>query len=241
MMSGFRRVASPEWAPPFAAIWTATAGGQQQIGASLPLCAPHWVCVGRYGGLVGEKQTRRRGAALESVILEAAWQELSERGWVGFTVEGVAARSGAAKTVIYRRWSNRVALVEDMLNRARADAEVPLGSSGSIRADLLGFLEGMTAFLSTGFGDAARGVLCESSREGQPSIFEDPGIVFSVAAMVDQAVARGELKQIPSPIGVNLGHSLVMFEFLQTGMPPSRAGLVDLVDNVWLPALGAAR
>ena len=123
----------------FAVIRTVTDGGQQQLGVSVPLRAPHPVCVERYGGLVGEKQTRRRGAALESVILEAAWQELSERGWAGFTVEGVAARSGAAKTVIYRRWSNRVALVEDMLNRARADAEVPFGSSGSLRADLLGF------------------------------------------------------------------------------------------------------
>ena len=99
----------------------------------------------------------------------------------------------------------------------------------------------MTAFLATGFGDAARGVLCESSREGQPSIFEDPAIVFSVAGLIDQAVARGELKRHPSPIGVNLGHSLVMFEFLQTGMPPSRAGLIDLVDTVWLPALRSAR
>lgn len=199
------------------------------------------MCSERYGGRVGEKQTRRRGAVLESVILEAAWQELSEHGWAGFTIDRVAARAGAAKTVIYRRWSNRVALVEDMLNRARADAEVPFRSAGSLRADLLGFLEGMTGFLATGFGDAARGVLCESSRGGQPSIFKDPAIVFSVDAMVDQAVARGELQHNPSPIAVNLGHSLVMFEFLQTGIPPSRAGLVDLVDTVWLPALGATR
>jgi AcrR family transcriptional regulator len=60
---------------------------------------------------------------LEQAIVDAAWQELTERGWAGFTVEGVAARSGAAKTVIYRRWRNRVHLAQDMLLRATTDSD----------------------------------------------------------------------------------------------------------------------
>jgi AcrR family transcriptional regulator len=189
---------------------------------------------------MGEQPTRRRGAALERAILDAAWQELLEHGWTGFTIEGVASRSGAAKTVIYRRWRNKVALVEAMLTEARVAADVPSTSSGSLRTDLVGFLEGMAAFLATGFGDAIRGVLCEGDRTGQPSIFDDPAIVLAVTAVVDGAVSRGELPRSPSPLAVNLGHSLVTFEFLHTGAPPSRAALIDLVDTVWLPALGAA-
>lgn len=187
---------------------------------------------------MAEKLRRRRGAALERAILEAAWEELSERGWSGFTIDGVASRSGAAKSVLYRRWGNKVDLVEAMLTEARA-RDVPFISSGSLRTDLVGFLEGMTAFLATGFGDAVRGVMCEGDRTGQPSIFEDPAIVLSVGATVADAVARGELPRHPPPLAVNLGHSLVLFEFLHTGSPPSSSALLDLVDNIWLRALGA--
>lgn len=184
-----------------------------------------------------ERQTRRRGTVLEQAIVDAAWQELTERGWAGFTVEGVAARSGAAKTVIYRRWRNRVHLAQDMLQRASAAEDVPFRSSGSLRADLLGFLEDMSAFLRTAFGDAARGVICEGDRGAQRSIFGGVPVVSVVGEMVDQAVDRGELNRRPSAFAVNLGHAVVMSEFLHTGSPPPAAGLVELVDVAWLPAL----
>ncbi|WP_199189663.1 TetR/AcrR family transcriptional regulator [Trinickia symbiotica] len=43
-------------------------------------------------------------------ILEAAYAVLEEGGLVGFTIEGVAARAGAAKTTIYRWWPSRESL-----------------------------------------------------------------------------------------------------------------------------------
>lgn len=186
---------------------------------------------------MGAKQTRRRGPVLEQAIVDAAWQELTERGWAGFTVEGVAARSGAAKTVIYRRWRNRVHLAQDMLQRASADARIGFSSSGSLRTDLLGFLEGMSAFLGTPFGDAVRGVICDGDQAAQASILGDEVIVVEVDAMVDQAVARGELSRRPSAFAMNLGHAVVMAEFLHTGSPPSSAGLAKILDTAWLPAL----
>jgi AcrR family transcriptional regulator len=188
---------------------------------------------------MGENPTRRRGRELEVAIYEAAWLELFERGWSKFTIDGVASRSGTAKSVIYRRWSNRVELVRDMLEQAIAEAEVPFQSSGSLRADLLGFLEGMSEFLQTPYGAAARGVICEGADGSQPSLFEGPAAVLTVASMVEQAVTRGELQHPPSPIAVNLGHALVMYQFLQTGSPPTPSGLADLVDTAWLPALRA--
>ena len=41
--------------------------------------------------------TRRRGPALEEALLDAAWQELVEKGYAHFTIEGGAdrARGGA--------------------------------------------------------------------------------------------------------------------------------------------------
>ena len=68
--------------------------------------------------------TRRRGAVLEEAILTAAWDELAERGWAGFGIEGVSNRVETAKAVVYRRWRNRVELVQEMLDA---------GHGGSVR------------------------------------------------------------------------------------------------------------
>src|SRR4051812_36599778 len=60
-----------------------------------------------------EAPQRRRGAALEDAILEAAYAELSETGYSSFTVEGVAARARTGKASIYRRWPTRARLLLD--------------------------------------------------------------------------------------------------------------------------------
>jgi len=132
---------------------------------------------------VSEKQTRRRGSALDRAILDAAWEELAERGWAGFTVEGVAARSGAAKTVIYRRWRNRVHLAQEMLQVAAAAADGPFQSSGDLRTDLLRFVRDMSAFLDSPFGSAARGVICEGDLATQQSLFAGVPIVARVGSL----------------------------------------------------------
>jgi AcrR family transcriptional regulator len=183
------------------------------------------------------KQTRRRGRALEQAILDAAWQELRERGWAGFTIDGVAARSGAAKSVIYRRWHGRVDLALHLLQRSSESLEESFESSGTLRDDLLSFLRGMAQFLRSPFGDAVRGVTAEGDPRRQPSLFGDTAIVALVAEIADRAVARGELAATPPALALNLGHGLVMSEFLHTHAPPSDPGLAQFVDTIWLPAL----
>jgi AcrR family transcriptional regulator len=50
-------------------------------------------------------------AALDAALLEAAWDELGEVGYPGFTLDGVAARAGTSRPVLARRWPNRAELV----------------------------------------------------------------------------------------------------------------------------------
>ena len=47
------------------------------------------------------------------LILHAALEELGDVGYGAFTVESVAARSGVAKSTIYRHWSDKLALIAD--------------------------------------------------------------------------------------------------------------------------------
>src|SRR6185503_19136250 len=52
-------------------------------------------------------KTRRRGAALEGALLDAAWAELLRGGYSAFTIESVALRARTSRPVIARRWSSR--------------------------------------------------------------------------------------------------------------------------------------
>ena len=46
---------------------------------------------------------RRRGPALEEALLDAAWTELTERGYDEMTIDAVAVRAGTSRAVLYRR------------------------------------------------------------------------------------------------------------------------------------------
>ena len=56
------------------------------------------------------KSTRRRGAALEKVLLQVAWEQLVAVGYKNFTLEAVADGARTSRPVIYRRWANRAEL-----------------------------------------------------------------------------------------------------------------------------------
>src|SRR3984957_12721119 len=89
---------------------------------------------------VDDKQTRRRGAELESAILDAAWEQLTAEGYEHFTIDTVTARARTSKPVIYRRWKTR----EDLLRapaRPRGAADLPaVPDTGTLRGDLLALL-----------------------------------------------------------------------------------------------------
>ena len=190
-------------------------------------------------GLAREKRPRRRGRVLEEAILDAAWAELDERGWSGFTVDGVAARSGAAKSVIYRRWSGRVELAHALLARERLSAAQSVELSDDLRTDLLAFLRGMAEFLRGPFGDASRGIAIEGDPGNHVGLFGGAVLVARIGQIVEEARARGEIGGSPPPLALNVGVAVVMWEFIHTHRPPTDAGLEELVDRVWLPALRA--
>jgi len=78
---------------------------------------------------------RPRCDRTRQAIMTAAYALLLERGLAGFSIEGVAARAGAAKTTIYRWWPSKGALaVEAFL--AAMEPVLPFPDTGSPIADL---------------------------------------------------------------------------------------------------------
>lgn len=90
-------------------------------------------------------QTRRRGAALESALLTAAWDELMERGYEGLSLDSVAARAGTSRPVLARRWSDRRDLVIAAVRHWAEHNRLPVPDTGTLRGDLLAYLEDKSA------------------------------------------------------------------------------------------------
>ncbi|MGW4395767.1 TetR/AcrR family transcriptional regulator [Amycolatopsis nivea] len=187
---------------------------------------------------------RRRGAALENAITDAAWEVLVEQGYHGFTHETVAARAGTSKPVLYRRWPRR----EDLLvaTLARHWRPIDLPDTGSLREDALALLRTV---------NAERSRLVILLRIQLADYFRETGTSFGelrsrllpedrtppFATIVDRAVERGELTAAPRPERVvNLPFDLVRHDMLMAmGEVPDQA-IVEIVDTVWLPLLGLA-
>lgn len=87
---------------------------------------------------------RREGAGDE--ILRVARELLAESGYRDFNVDVVAARSGIAKTTIYRRWPSKAALV--------AAAIVPPAIAAPEAGELLHETARLLALLRDADGDA---------------------------------------------------------------------------------------
>lgn len=79
---------------------------------------------------------RPRSTASRAAILKAAYQILRERGFAGFTVEGVAARAGAGKATIYRWWRTKGTLAIEAFLVAIAPRMDSIPPTDSAIADL---------------------------------------------------------------------------------------------------------
>lgn len=71
--------------------------------------------------------------------MSAAAELLQEGGIAAVTVDAVTARSGVAKTTIYRQWPSRTALVVALLGELAPALPEP-NTRGPLRAELIGLL-----------------------------------------------------------------------------------------------------
>jgi AcrR family transcriptional regulator len=77
---------------------------------------------------------RPRDPALEDRVFRAAIDVFGQKGWAGFTIDGVAKAAGVGKASLYLRWNSKQQLLFDALV-ARAGIDVDV-DTGDIRTDL---------------------------------------------------------------------------------------------------------
>jgi AcrR family transcriptional regulator len=147
--------------------------------------------------------SRKRGAALEDAILEAAFAELSEVGYTAFTVEGVAARAHTGKASIYRRWPTKQELVMDaMLARLPTPEQcgivLHVDDSVTTVVALQGVARAIGSVITGPAGDVMRAIKCEAVGDPElAKLIDDRFQAPRRAAMLEllrRGVARGEVR-----------------------------------------------
>jgi AcrR family transcriptional regulator len=138
---------------------------------------------------------RPRSEEARRKALAAATDLIVERGVGNLSIEEVAARSGVAKTTIYRHWPERASLIIDTVRATFEHVGTP--DTGSVRDDLLAFFGGLIrADLS---GKHARLMPClidAASRDPEIELLLDrigAERQQPVRTIVERAQARGEL------------------------------------------------
>lgn len=98
-------------------------------------------------GTMARSPGRKRDDATCQTILRTAYEMIAAEGYHALTIEGVAARSGAGKSTIYRWWPSKAALAADAF-LAMVSIGCPARESGSAGDDIRAVVRGMAETLA---------------------------------------------------------------------------------------------
>jgi AcrR family transcriptional regulator len=177
---------------------------------------------------------RRRGAALEQSILEAAWKELAEVGYPHLTMEGVAARAHTGKQVLYRRWSGRAELVVAAMRQHTGSILDDIPDTGGLRGDTFAVLHRMVERQREVGTEVFHGLLAELPTLNPEQFTILGGVMVQI---LRRAAARGEIGPGPVPARVaTVPTDLLRHQLLLTGdQPVSEQVVTEIVDEIFLP------
>jgi AcrR family transcriptional regulator len=185
--------------------------------------------------MIPDMQIRNgRGAATEQAILQATRELLVEGGVHHLTIEGVAARSGVAKTTIYRRYRDKddlaLSVVLDMVE------QVILPELGNTRAELVQFVSAAVDQLgSTLMGRVMQGLVSDLAIDPDLASAFQERVVSVRDAEVSRLIARGiERGDLAADTDEVTAHELliapVYYRLLLSGDPLDHAFAERIVD-----------
>jgi AcrR family transcriptional regulator len=130
-------------------------------------------------------------------IRNAVMNELAEVGYGRLSIEAVARRAGVGKTAIYRRWSNKLEMVLEIVSDV-AGRSVPLPDTGSFSGDLQLIMMIVHRALQHRYASQIiPDLMAEAARNPQIAATLQKALRTHQQAvgekLVGQAVARGEL------------------------------------------------
>jgi AcrR family transcriptional regulator len=182
---------------------------------------------------------RRRGDVLNSAIFEATLDELAEVGYAKLTMERVAARAGASKASVYRRWPSRMELALDAVHHLAPDP-TDLPDTGSLRGDAIAFMRTAADLLAGPGGEALRGLLGDTLADPSRTLElrnHSRGTGHRIMQEITRrAVERGEINaDAITPRRLDVAQAMLREQFLFHGPPIPDAAIVEIVEETVLP------
>ena len=136
-----------------------------------------------------------RLARTRARALTAAYDLLLEVGFGQVTMDGVSARSGVAKSTLYRHWSTR----DDLLREAFSERALAGSASGSdLASSLLSYALTFADGLETVWGRAAASLAVDALDNADQHRVQQvfvTGYTADLHGLVDAAVRRGEIER----------------------------------------------
>ncbi|MEV5646847.1 TetR/AcrR family transcriptional regulator [Nocardia sp. NPDC052254] len=183
---------------------------------------------------------RRRGAELEHALLDAAWAELTERGYAGFTIDKVAERAHTSRQVIYRRWPDRHALLRATFAHAVERHKAPLPDTGTLRGDVLLMMRAANSLageVATLLGAHLAGYFHETGTgPADLGLTLGPGATKGIDIAIARAAERGEVdpRRITERMK-SLPFDLLQHEYMMTFRPVADHDVEEILDTLFLP------
>jgi AcrR family transcriptional regulator len=146
---------------------------------------------------------RRRDPDIDARVLLAARDVYAELGWAGFHFDRVAKGAQVSRDVLYRRYSDREALLIDAL----ADAVLPtVAGEGPIRDRLMTYARDIYTYFTSADGISSLRIHLEAKQF--PELYEmyrsrvvDPNFDVNISAL-NEAARRGDLRETADPVAV---------------------------------------
>ena len=192
-------------------------------------------------------QQRRRGAALEDAIVQAAYDELAAVGYTAFTVEGVAARAKTGKASIYRRWPSKQLLVLDaLLDQLPTPADcgiVPEIPDNVTTADALhNVARVMAGVMVSPAGAAMRAIKTDAAADPElarviDERFQEPRRQ-AMLLLLARGVERGEVRpEAVTTMVADVLPAVVTHRIVFQREPLTDQVLMDVMNQVMLPLI----
>ena len=185
------------------------------------------------------RKPNQRAERSRKAILDATRELLAEGGDVrSLTVEAVAARSGVAKTTIYRRWRDKRELALDAVMIDLLPTFDDPVDVGDTRKELLTFIGSVIrTFTALGNGPAMQGLTSDIATEPELARVYREQVVEprreQLKPVVERGIERGDLRP---DTDVRLVHELlvgpIFYRLLYSGGPLDRKLGNELVDAV---------
>ncbi|HEY3630707.1 MAG TPA: TetR/AcrR family transcriptional regulator, partial [Jatrophihabitantaceae bacterium] len=184
--------------------------------------------------------------ALEDAIHDAVFAELTEVGYVGFTIESVAARAQTGKASIYRRWETKADLVTDaFVTRFGKPDEIvcDLLTDPSVSTrDALVRMGAHICELSDEAAEAIRAIACEATRDPELAAAVDEKVQrpkrAAIIDLLQRGIGRGEVRpDAVCGLYADILPAMLTYRMVLNNQPMSEQEIVEIVDQAVMPLI----